>query len=175
MNNKLNLGCGMKKIEGYLNCDISKEVEPDKLVDLENKLPFKDNSIRGVVGNHILEHITNFILLMRELHRICKGGAILKFKVPFYLSVGAFSDPTHVRFFTPFTFHDLVNKEFEHEFKLGDMFKINKVKIMYAFQNKKIVNFFINPIINLSHRCYCKFFAGIFPAAEIEFELEVVK
>ncbi|MCH8945295.1 MAG: hypothetical protein IIA85_00010 [Nanoarchaeota archaeon] len=42
---KLNLGCGFNKIDGYLNCDVSNEVKPDKLVDLNKKLPFKDNSV----------------------------------------------------------------------------------------------------------------------------------
>lgn len=32
---KLNLGCGRDKIKGYVNCDISKSVNPDKVVDLE--------------------------------------------------------------------------------------------------------------------------------------------
>lgn len=32
---RLHLGCGMNKKEGYLNCDISPEVNPDKIVDLE--------------------------------------------------------------------------------------------------------------------------------------------
>jgi len=77
---KLNLGCGRKKIKGYLNCDISKEVSPDKVVDLERKLPFKDNSVDEIVANHVLTHIKNFVPLMHEIHRICKNGAILKFK-----------------------------------------------------------------------------------------------
>ena len=57
---KLNLGCGKKKISGYINCDRSKEVNPDKIVNLEKKLPFKDNSIDEVIGNHILEHVFHF-------------------------------------------------------------------------------------------------------------------
>jgi len=173
---KLNLGCGKKHLKGYINVDKSKEVNPDKIVDLEKPLLFEDNSIDEVVGNHILEHIKNFIPLIHELHRVCKNGAILKFTVPFYASLGAHDDPTHVRFFSPFTFNYFTDDEFlyEMEVKKG-IFKINKVKLNYTFEKSKIANILINPIINLNHRRYCKLLAGILPAAEIEYELEVVK
>ena len=48
---KLNLGCGNDYRRGWLNCDKSKEVNPDKVVDLEKKLPFKDNSVFVPVFN----------------------------------------------------------------------------------------------------------------------------
>jgi len=32
---KLNLGCGKDYKRGYINCDVSKEVGPDKVVDLD--------------------------------------------------------------------------------------------------------------------------------------------
>ena len=38
---KLNLGCGMKKMEGYVNCDKIKEVNPDKVVDLKKNFRSK--------------------------------------------------------------------------------------------------------------------------------------
>lgn len=39
----------------------------------------------------------------------------------------------------------------------------------------KILNWIIDPLVNLNHRFYCRFFAWIFPSAEIEFELKVLK
>lgn len=173
---KLNLGCGTKKIEGYVNCDSSKSVNPDKIVDLEKSLPFKDNSIDEIIANHVLEHITNFIPLMHEMYRICKKGALLKFRVPFYSYPSYYNDPTHVRFFTPFTFNYFINKELSHEVKSnGDMFKIVKRKINFSIGPLKIINKIINPILNFNQRLYCRFFSWIFPAAEIEFELIVIK
>jgi len=172
---KLNIGSGKKELIGFISCDASKDVNPDVVVDLEERLPFKDNTFDEVIGNHILEHIHNFIPLMKELHRICINKAILKFSVPFYLSVGAFTDVTHCRFFTPFTFNDLISKEFAYEFGTEGMFKINKVKLIYGTGFAKKINWFMNPLINLSHRVYCKLFAGILPASDIEYELEITK
>ena len=74
---KLHLGCGNEKLEGYVNCDFSKEVKPDKIINLEKKLPFKDNSVDEIIINHTLEHINNFIQLMEEFYRICKNKSII--------------------------------------------------------------------------------------------------
>lgn len=173
---KINLGCGTKKLKGYINCDISPEVKPDKIINLEKKLPFKDNSTGVVVANHVLEHVNNFVPLMHELHRICKKRAKLKIKVPFYSYVSFYSDPTHVRFFTPFTFHHFANEELKHEVKSpGGMFRIRKNTINFGIGASSKLNWLMNPIINLNKKIYCRYFAWILPAAEIEFELEVIK
>lgn len=172
----LNIGCGRTHLPGYLNCDKSKEVNPGRVIDLEKPLPFEDNSIERIRGDHILEHIHNFIPLMHELHRICVKESLLKFKVPFYASVGAFDDPTHVRFFSPFTFNYFTENDFSYEMGVQEpLFKINKVKLHYGIGTAKKLNWIINPLLNLSHRVYCKLFAWILPAAEIEYELEVLK
>ena len=174
---KLNIGCGKKHLKGYVNCDREKCVKPDKIVDLEKRLPFKDNTIEEVIGNHVLACVTNFIPLMHELRRVCKDGALLKFTVPFYSSVGAFSDPLHVRFFTPFSFDYFAkNEELLYEAKSeSDMFQINKVKLHFGIGSAKKFNWLLDVFLNLNHRFYCRTIASICPAAEIEFELEVIK
>lgn len=173
---KLHLGCGDEKLDGYVNCDVSKYANPDKIVDLEKKLPFANNSVTEVVANHIFEHIKNFNLLMNELHRVCKDGAMIKGKVPFYASVGAFQDPTHVRFFTPFTFDYFGKNGYSYETSSqGKYFEINKIKLKFGLGTASKLNWLIDPLINLNHRVYCKFFAWVIPASEIEFNLGVKK
>ena len=100
---KLHLGCGNDYKKGYINCDVSKEVNPDKIIDLEKKLPFGNNSVSEVIANHVFEHVHNFVPLMHEIHRVCKKGATIKIKTLFFSAWGQYNDPTHVRFFTPFT------------------------------------------------------------------------
>jgi len=174
---KLHLGCGNKHLQGYVNCDISSEVNPDKVVDLEKSpLPFKDDSVREIIAEHVLEHIQNFIPLMHEFHRISKKGTKIKIKTPFYSSWGQFNDPTHVRFFTPFTFNYFSKGNYSHEVDVKkDVFKIKKVKLNFGVGSSRKLNFLFNPFLNLNHRIYCRFFAWIFPAAEIEYELIVLK
>ena len=171
---RLNLGCGINQKEGYVNCDISEEVNPDMIVDLEKPLPFEDNSIDRIMSNHILEHIENFNELINEIHRVCKEGSIVEIRVPFYTHYGAFTDPTHKRFFTPFTFDYFADSPFRYESAKSPLFKINKVKLKFVYRNC-FINRIINPIVNWNHRVYCRFFANIFPVAEIHFELVVIK
>ncbi len=173
---KLNLGCGEDYKKGYVNCDISKDVKPDKVVNLEKKLPFKTNSVTEILANHVLEHVYNFVPVMHELWRIYKKNAKIIIRVPFYSAWGQFNDPTHVRFFTPFTFNYFKKKGFSYEVKCNkDMFEVKKVKINFGIGKSSVLNFLINPFVNLNHKFYCRFFAWIFPCAEIYYELRVIK
>jgi len=175
---KLHLGCGNDYRQGYVNLDSSPEVGPDFVWNLENTpLPFEDNSIDEVLANHVLEHIHNFIPLMHELHRISKKKAIIKIRTPFFAAWGQYNDPTHVRFFSPFTFN-YFNKWKNYSHQVGantTMFVPKKIKINFGIGRAKILNWFMNPLINLNHELYCRFFAWILPASEMEYELVVMK
>lgn len=96
---KINLGSGFKRIEGFVNVDDDPLVEPDYIVNVEkDKLPFDDNSVEEIRAHHILEHIGDgFIPLMKELHRICKHGALLDIVVPHHFHDNFYGDPTHKR------------------------------------------------------------------------------
>ena len=173
---KLNLGCGNKKLKGYVNCDVSPQVKPDKIVDLEKKLPFKTNSVEEIYMGSSIEHVVNFVPLMHELHRICRKGSTIEIITSFYSAWGQYNDPTHVRFFTPFTFNYFKKGNYSHEVGADkDMFEVEKVKLNFGIGKSRKLNWLFNPILNLNHRIYCRFFAFIFPASEIYYKLKVIK
>ncbi len=97
---KLNLGCGNKKIEGFIGVD--KYGTPDKLVDLEVfPWPWKDNSVDEIIMSHVLEHLgqttDSFLNIMKELYRVCCHDARIRIIVPSPRSNAFLGDPTHVR------------------------------------------------------------------------------
>lgn len=96
---KLNIGSGLKRIEGYLNVDSDPLVYPDFIVDLESAVfPWGDNTVEAVVAHHIFEHIgDNFLIFMKELYRVCTPGAIIDIEVPHHRHENWYGDPTHRR------------------------------------------------------------------------------
>ncbi len=103
-NVRLNLGSSDRAIEGFLNVDILSGAGVDIVCDLNEGIPLKDNSVAEIYAGHILEHLDDTVRIMEEIYRVCKNGAIVKIKVPYFKSIGAFKDSTHRRFFTEKTF-----------------------------------------------------------------------
>lgn len=95
---KINLGCGNKYLDGFINCDISNRVKTDVQFDLEQpNWPFEDNSIDVITAQHVLEHLskTGYKTAWQEMYRICKHDAVLEIAFPHHFSTSFFSDPTH--------------------------------------------------------------------------------
>lgn len=120
---KLNLGAGATKIEGYLNVDILELEGVDIVCDVTKGLPLEKDSVDEIYAAHFVEHIDDTVGLMKEIYRVCKNGALVRFKMPYFKSTGAFKDPTHVSFFTEKTF-EYFDKSFIEEGKLPD-YKLN--------------------------------------------------
>jgi len=77
---KLNLGCGRKKLDGYVNIDKYPTFGPDLVWDLEQApYPFEANSITAIAAYHVLEHLGQatdvFLAVIKELHRIMASNA----------------------------------------------------------------------------------------------------
>lgn len=116
---KLNLGCGYKKLDGYLNVDKFGDSQPDLVMDLEAlPWPFPDSSVTHIVMSSVLEHIGQepnlFLKIVQELWRVCAPGAELVITVPHPRHDFFISDPTHVRPILPSTlnaFDQVMNRE----------------------------------------------------------------
>ena len=111
---KLHLGCGNDYREGYINCDISREVKHDRIVDLEKKLPFRDNSVSEIIINHVLEHFQKPMNILKELYRVSRNNAIIRIRVPYFSHESAFSAIDHYGFFSYTTFDFLDKNHLGH-------------------------------------------------------------
>lgn len=167
---KLNLGCGHKKIFGFIGVDHIKTTAADIIHDLNTTpYPLAADSVDEIIADNVLEHLNDVIAVMAEWHRLCRNGAIIKISLPYYKSSGAFTDPTHKHFFTENSFQ-YFNSEHEYHFYAKAKFKILKIKLLakdfndprHKLRNllpfKKFFNFWLFNIYD-----------------EIYFELECVK
>lgn len=102
---RIDLGCGRYKKEGFIGVDKFSIVKPDIVCDVEKEqLPFAESSVSEIYSSHVFEHINDIQSVMNECHRVLAPSGLLKIRVPYWSSEGAFRDPTHVRFFTEKTF-----------------------------------------------------------------------
>ena len=105
MNNlKLNLGCGEKRIPGYINVD--KFGSPDIKHDLEIfPWPWENDSVSEILLIHVLEHLGRdidvYFGIFKEIYRVCNHGAKIQIVVPHFRHNYFYDDPTHVRVVTP--------------------------------------------------------------------------
>jgi len=80
---KLHVGCGPKKLAGWLNTDAAPGVGPDGVVDLHNlKLPAETFAV--IYGCHVLEHCwtEDTLAILVGLRRALRPGGTLRLSVP---------------------------------------------------------------------------------------------
>lgn len=110
---KLNLACGGRYMEGYVNVDWSANAKTDLMKDLfKFPYPWEDSSADEIQVHHFVEHIPHqlpgitqngLVMFMEECHRIMKPGALMYVSHPHPLSASFWGDPTHCRNVHPMT------------------------------------------------------------------------
>lgn len=95
---KINIACGQNKQEGYIGIDKVKTECTDIVHNLDEfPWPFPDNYADEVMCSHYVEHVRDLISFMDEIWRITKVGGKVTIIAPYYSSMRATQDPTHVR------------------------------------------------------------------------------
>lgn len=168
----LDLGCGPNKHPGAIGVDCVPLDGVDIVADFEcGQLPFPNKSFDIVYAHHVFEHIRNLPDLLAELRRICRPGAVIEVLVPYFTCVGAFGDPTHVRFFTYYTFDHFTDDPLRHTWFSSTRFAIRSRHIGFGRIFRVLgIEWFANRYPHI----YENFFAYIFPARTLHAELVVI-
>lgn len=104
---KLNLGCGRNILEDYVNLDITTKYGANIAANIEEKLPFANDSFDEVLAENVLCQVSgpkSYLNLMNELWRVTKRGGDIIVRVPLVTHPCAFQDPFDVMHFTPESF-----------------------------------------------------------------------
>jgi SAM-dependent methyltransferase len=168
----LNLGCGRKHRPDAINLDITSDTGPDVVHNLNDvPWPFPDNRFSEVQAFDVLEHLNDMIAAMEQIHRVCRNGAVVKVTVPHFSCANAFTDPTHRRFFSWFSFHYFTGEN-DLSFYSRRRFVRRKTELMFI---PSLVNKAVWRFANRNPQKYELRWAWMFPAWYLFFELEVVK
>lgn len=115
---KLDIACGNNKQKGFTGIDISHDSKADIVHDLLSyPWPIDDGQVEEAFCSHYLEHVPHgngyhdpFWDFFNELYRVLKPKGTAQFITPYYASVRAFQDPTHMRMITEPTYFYLSQK-----------------------------------------------------------------
>lgn len=174
----LHIGSGSNVLEGATTIDILDLPGVDVVHNLDvTPWPFPPESFDIIYAHSVVEHLTDLISAMEEMHRLLKPGGRIIMAVPYFRSVDAFQDPTHKLFFTSGSLDYFLSEENKHSsFKYTNkLFK--KVGFWYGWPQRSS-----NPVINLfkdfihSHKgFYDKYLSLLMPMKILVWELEVEK
>jgi len=80
---KINVGCGKKILDGYVNVDAVKRPGVEH-VCAANNLPFSDGVAREVLAIHVVEHVYSWEVpaLLAEWARVLRPGGSLILEMP---------------------------------------------------------------------------------------------
>jgi predicted SAM-dependent methyltransferase len=80
----LHIGCGDRRIEGFINSDKNPVSNLDKKMDIRYTWPYRDNTVDGIVGISVFQCLTwrELIFAFRESYRVLKKGGVMRIGVP---------------------------------------------------------------------------------------------
>ncbi|MDG4770811.1 BON domain-containing protein [Solwaraspora sp. WMMD792] len=96
----LDIGCGDgPQYPGNIGLDQRPGKAVAVVADLRDGLPVRDDAADQIFAVHVLEHLTDYLRLIDECHRVLRPGGVLHVLSPWWRHVNAVADPTHLRFF----------------------------------------------------------------------------
>jgi SAM-dependent methyltransferase len=158
---RLDIGCGARKKAGFIGVDSQLLPGVDIIHDIEQPMPIGDGVVDEIYSNFAFEHVSNFPALMKEIYRICRPGAKIVFRVPWYQSYTQFKDPTHKSFILPETiaYFGADTSWYGSNYNLDSNFQLIRSTHHYLppfhyFANPKLgfINWIFEPFLSVARR-----------------------
>jgi predicted SAM-dependent methyltransferase len=81
---RLNIGCGLNPVPGWINLDVREHQGVDLRCDLRRYLPLADRSVDYAVAIHVLQDMAwaDIPAALAQVHRVLRPGAVLRLALP---------------------------------------------------------------------------------------------
>ena len=101
---RLNLGCGSRPVDGWVNVDRHAGPGVDVVHDLDvHPWPWPDGSAVVVRADHVIEHVGDVFGFMREAARVLAPRGVLELRYPYWRNPAAcWGNPDHKRIVHPY-------------------------------------------------------------------------
>jgi SAM-dependent methyltransferase len=164
----LDVGCGPHCLPNATGIDLFSFPGVDHVHDVNQApWPLATDTFEFVRCQHAIEHFRECHTVAREMHRVCRNGAEIKFITPHYSSYASWGDPTHVHHFAlgsiPILFEQAVGSA-------GYAIVRNELKF-----SGSLIDIFGWLIYKMSAKRYEKHFAWMFPANEVHTTVKILK
>ncbi len=173
----LQLGAGDQMLaprpgDSIVRVDIRGTMKPDVQWDLESfPYPFADDSFDAIDLTDVIEHLSDIVRVMEEVHRIGKPGCRVHIATPHFSCANSFTDPTHKHHLGLFSF-DYFTGGNKWSFYTDARFAKRRGELIFYPGS---LNSLVRRIARRWPEFYERRLTWIFPAWFMSFELEVVK
>lgn len=168
---RLNLGCGGKRVAGFVGVDRYPTPAVEVIADISAPLPFADGSVDEILLDNVIEHIRDIPALMHELHRIGRHDARLLIRTPHFTSLSSWRDPTHVHHLSYYSLDHFTRTQVAHYTSGGRAFEIIERRLSFGGLMGNIGRL----IFRISPSAYERNWCFVFRASTLTFVLRVVK
>ena len=132
---KLHVGCGTKKLEGWINIDGVKSCRPDLVHDLTKPLPYGDLSADELKAESVLEHLDKYMryCVFGDWARTLKVGGLIHIMVPDFKKL--------LSRFVKFQFDDFVDTFFGENMWESEIYIGHFGNHKWGYSQKSLIEF----------------------------------
>lgn len=154
----LDVGCGTNKVKGSIGLDVVKLEGVDVVHDLDvYPWPFEDNTFDEVYMLDVIEHLSDVIKGMEEIHRILKPDGLLHIRVVYWNHKYSFSDPTHKHYFSEVTWEFFTGERRAYYTKC----LYNMIRFEYTYDRKSRKLFRFKKLMRFLSHFLCNMIDGM--------------
>lgn len=123
---KLNVGCGARPLDGWINVDKYPVSDVVVFGDIEIGLEYPDGTFGEILLDNVIEHVDDIPEVIREIERLLSTEGEAHIITPHFSSSASWRDPTHKYHLSYFSFDHLAKETTRHYFEVNHLALVSR-------------------------------------------------